>query len=1058
MFPSLCRALNLNERAKLLGENGDNRAGFNENLAQKRLAQWQAQPPFANPALFTARLDQENMDEGFFTRLLGQTCQAYQSTNLPGWGIQLQRVFGKEVFEVSESKTSSPEGNDNESPPGFLIVIAPLIFEGRERVKRGLANLQKSFPHGPISEPKMVERMLFANVRSLLEQMLAKTLVLELNVARLQGTLSGETPEARYVSFIEQLGQPGRVRALVEEYPVLFRLLAAKIDTWVEVSLEMVERLCSEWTAIKTTFNVGSEPAVLTQIESKGRNTRRGGRAVHILTFDTGFKVVYKPRSLAVEAHFQELLDWLNQCGHQPGFRLLKLLNQGTHGWVEWLTAAECSSTVALERFYQRQGAYLALFYALEATDFHLDNVIATGEHPMFIDLEALFHPRRTEPNLPALEQKLDDDIYYSVLRTGLLPEPELGQSEASGFDLSGLAGTGGQQTPYQVPKWENKGTDTMRLVRQPTTISGGKNLPTLRGQPVCVVDFAPAIQEGFVALYQLLMQRRTELLNPNGPVARFAQDDIRILPRSGYRYSLLFEDSFHPDFMRDALDYERFLDRLWLAVEHEPTLARLIPYEKADLRSGNIPLFTARADSRDAYNSSGQRIPNFFRQSGLEATRQRISALAEDDLARQCWFIQASLATVVKQESNGYYRKPFVNPTSTASIVPSRQQLLDWAIAVGSRLDQMAVRAEGEVSWAGVALVGNRHWEIAPLDLSLYNGLPGVVLFLAQLGNVTGQVRWINLAQSAVATMQRYVSEEFAAGTDELTTIGAFDGVGGLLYTLAHLQAYWQQPQLLQVADVFVTLMENPGGRDGEPGLANGVAGGLAGLLALHQVDLTTKTEIVAQQWGDYLLQVSQRESGWQNNQSGIFGHSFDLFWHGTPGAAWALLALADLTQQDRFHQAALTLIDEAFASELDAKEVAVPGVALSCLRLLPYIEDVAHRARLKKYLKTALQMTLPHKFGPNHSLGQGAFGCLDLLLQARAALNDEQWVITCLERKVAELVVTMRQDGWITGIPLGVESPGLMAGLAGIGYGLLRLANPQQTPSILAFDMPHL
>ena len=39
-------------------------------------------------------------------------------------------------------------------------------------------------------------------------------------------------------------------------------------------------------------------------------------------------------------------------------------------------------------RFYRRQGALLALLYALEATDFHAENLIASGEFPVLIDLE----------------------------------------------------------------------------------------------------------------------------------------------------------------------------------------------------------------------------------------------------------------------------------------------------------------------------------------------------------------------------------------------------------------------------------------------------------------------------------------------------------------------------------------------------------------------------------------------------------------------------------------------------------------------------------------------
>jgi lantibiotic modifying enzyme len=35
-------------------------------------------------------------------------------------------------------------------------------------------------------------------------------------------------------------------------------------------------------------------------------------------------------------------------------------------------------------------------------------------------------------------------------------------------------------------------------------------------------------------------------------------------------------------------------------------------------------------------------------------------------------------------------------------------------------------------------------------------------------------------------------------------------------------------------------------------------------------------------------------------------------------------------------------------------------------------------------------------------------------------------------------------------------VESPGLMTGLAGIGYGLLRLAKPARVPSILTLEGP--
>ncbi|HSN89572.1 MAG TPA: lanthionine synthetase LanC family protein, partial [Thermoanaerobaculia bacterium] len=52
--------------------------------------------------------------------------------------------------------------------------------------------------------------------------------------------------------------------------------------------------------------------------------------------------------------------------------------------------------------------------------------------------------------------------------------------------------------------------------------------------------------------------------------------------------------------------------------------------------------------------------------------------------------------------------------------------------------------------------------------------------------------------------------------------------------------------------------------------------------------------------------------------------------------------------------------------------------------------------------------------------------------------------------EHAAAAWVSSLRQ-GWRCGVPLAVETPGLMTGLAGIGHGLLRLAHPGRIPSLL-------
>ena len=73
-------------------------------------------------------------------------------------------------------------------------------------------------------------------------------------------------------------------------------------------------------------------------------------------------------------------------------------------------------------------------------------------------------------------------------------------------------------------------------------------------------------------------------------------------------------------------------------------------------------------------------------------------------------------------------------------------------------------------------------------------------------------------------------------------------------------------------------------------------------------------------------------------------------------------------------------------------------------------------------------------------------------LASQTRSDLCSRELV----ERLQASLLENMHRQGWQTGIPLAVETPGMMTGLAGTGYQLLRLAEPAGIPSLLLLEPP--
>jgi type 2 lantibiotic biosynthesis protein LanM len=1065
ILPTLYNALTLRERT-LWVQASSTTFTIDPLLAQKRVHRWRAQPPFSKPALFQQRLALDNLTTDTFGQILGSTLSPASTMpkELSPWGAHLAAFW---VDEQARSLPARPptqiDAADNSEPKKFSAVLTPLITQARRRLHDGLATLlahyrQHSLADSLRADLPGLEAMLYADFSTTLERMLTPTLALELNIARLQGKLVGATPEERFAAYIEQLRQPQVAQPLIVEYPVLFRLAAASLERWVQVSLEIVARLCQDWDAICATFFAGQPPRQLRYMDRTQNTTKRGGRCVVILEFDSCQQLVYKPHSLALEGHFQQLLAWLNQCGHQPPFRLLTLLDRGDYGWVEFIDSTPCTTEVEVERFYQRQGAYLALLYALEATDFHLSNVIAAGEHPMLIDLEALFHPRDAEPEWLPLELEVDRATYHSVLRTGLLPEPQLTDDKSDApFDASGLAGSGGQRTPYALPRWEMRGTDAMRRVYKHVTIEGGENLPILRGQVVNAADYGEAIDQGFVSLYHLLIRRRSELLTRGGPLATFANDEVRVIPRSGRRYSELLEGSFHPDLMRDALDRDRFLDRLWVRVEREPYLARLIAYEQSDLLEGDVPLFTTQAASRAVYSSRGHCIPDFFPHAGLELAYQRIMALDESDLARQRWFIQAALATVAARGSPAAEMKSmpayaYVLPT----VVPGdlQQQLLDQACAIAARLQALALCAGGEATWLGVSLIADRHWLFEPLGSDLYNGLPGVALFLAYLAALTGEERWTALAQAAVATLRRTIMEEIEAA-DAFPAIGAFDGLGGQLYTFAHLAFLWQDPSMIEIAEELAHLTQSLLQKSAEgqsSGLAHGIAGLLAGLLALYQLAPTPSTLQSACQAGEQLLHSLQSRP--QENTPSLSSppastaHPFADFLNGLSGVSWPLLALAEVSGSAHWRSHAMRLWADAITQEGGSA-----GHWRASLCLLPWLDE-PQRVALGTAFKMALP-TMPAKgLGHNHSLGHGDLGYFDLLIQATMIWNDNELRDAC-GSYAAAIVVHMQRNGWMTAIPLGVESPGLMTGLAGIGYGLLRLAAPERVPSLLALAL---
>jgi type 2 lantibiotic biosynthesis protein LanM len=1069
------QALTLTERLASLHTVEGKTSNFDVNavLAERRMQRWRSQTPFTKNPYFEQRLEMDGITEDEFRYLLGEPIEAVcdRLPKPPAWLVEIVQAFSR---PPCSNKLSLPEALQNYKRAGFLNAIEPLLAQGRDRLHEGVQALESMHSNLPF-DASTVEEVLFANLPWQLLWIMDRTMVLELNVARLQGFLHGDTPEERFDSFCERLCQREVAIALLQEYPVLARQIKICIDNWVSFSLEFLNHLCVDWEAILTTFSPEHDPGVLVQIYGSLGDKHRGGRSVLIAEFSSGFCVVYKPKPLSVDVHFQELLTWVNQRGDHPPFRLLKILNCNTYGWVEFIAAQGCTSPEEIQRFYQRQGGYLALLYCLEATDFHNENLIAAGEHPVLVDLESLFHQHPKQIDDTAIDQIAALSIMeYSVLGVGLLPRRVWLNAESEGIDISGLSGKEGQISPTPLPYWEGEGTDEMRLKREQMEMPGGQNRPTLNDTEVDVLAYTEALVTGFTKIYELLLKHQNELLSEDGPLVRFAEDEVRILIRPTRTYTRLLLESFHPDLLRNALERDRFFDRLWVPIEENPYLVKVIPAERKDLEKGDTPMFTTRPNSRALGSSSNEQIADFFVESGMDLVKRRLQQLSEQDLARQIWFIRASLTSlsigVAQKQWQTYH---LIEPKTTVD----REQLYLAAQAIGERLEALALPNENDVNWLGLILTKERYWSPVPLGIDLYDGLPGITLFLAYLGAITQEPRYSKLAKATLKTIRRQIERRKAS----ITWIGAFNGWGGLIYTLVHLGVLWNDSALMAEAEAIADLLPPLIEQDKQIDLAHGAAGCIGSLISLYCCVPSERILATAIQCGDYLItraQPMEQGIGWVIADVGKT--PLTGFAHGAAGIGWALLELAALTNEERFRIAALKAIAyerSVFSPEAgnwpDFRELGIyksatndgqndfmtawchgaVGIGLARLRCLQHLDEPESRNEID----TALKTTLAEGFGSNHSLCHGDLGNMELLLQASEIFGDPQ-LRSQTYRLAGAILDSISKHGWLCGNPLGVESPGLMTGLAGIGYGLLRLAEPKRVPSVLVLEPPKL
>lgn len=1059
--------------------------------AAARRAEWRRIVARGEEAGFVRRLAWDGWDDAAVAPLLGEVRAPAAGGPLPAWAEFLREALEAGLADADcawiEDAARRPAGYDPKAPLAFEEMFVPFLAVARRRVEAGARAAAVLLAPAAWAA---LERHLLAHLTRRAERALFLEFSIEREAAKFVAQMhGGEAPAAaaggrsHYAAFVRRLYAERRVLEVLLEYSVLARHLGTLLQFWVEAVVEFLGHLQADLPFLRGSFFDGREPGGVIALQPFLSDRHFQGRGVMILQFADGSRIVYKPKTLSAESSYYRLLDWFNRHGAPLPFKLLHVADRGTHGWVEHVAHLPCADEEGVRRYYRRSGIFLGLIYALEATDAHLENIIACGEHPVLIDLETLMHgrPRPDAGQVDGAHELANRQMQDSVLRTSFLPRWEFGPNGES-YDISALGGGAGMVTPFLASAWRDINTDAMSMTQEPIKTQGDSNLPLLRGEAVGYVAYRAELLDGFEEMYRYLMARRGELLAPDGPIEQggLEHQRLRFLLRHTKIYFSLLKNSAHPNHLRDgaaaAIHFD-VLARAFLGSEQPPLAWPVVARETVEMMRLDVPYFFTYAGSRDLHLGSGAIIPGYFLESGYAAMRRRLETLDHEDLDRQILYIKSALyAREALSHQAGVQssaREAAPVPENVPPLTPG--DCRDLAVEIGRELARRAIRSDSSrsVTWVSFEFIEQaRRYELLPMGYRLYEGITGVALFLGALAAETGDDDFRYLAEAALFSVRRALREAPGKITEEIG-IGAGMGLGSMAYALVRVAGYLGQPELLDDARRAVAQI-NPEtvARDRRHDLLFGASGAILALLAAPELEAEPAWRARIVTCAEHLLAARvPTASGHRSWPTGEGAAALTGFSHGAAGVAYALARAAAVTGREDFLAAAREGVayenSQYVAGEgnwLDHRQLpaggpgmplcswchGAPGILLGRAAGLTALDGPEIRADLDRAAATTRQRPLEYL----DQLCCGNLGRAEILATAGRLAGRPEWAGHGRQISARIAARARQTEGFGVNWRGGPFHAGFFQGVSGIGYHYLQLAAPERHRCVLAWQ----
>ena len=1032
--------------------------------AGKRLGKWRDHVAKGDDAQFQKRLRWDGLDVEAALRLLGPV-RLKDPHRLPDWVGVLDAAAAAARFETPFDGALAPAGIlDPRDPQPFEDLVWRLIPEAARRLLAGLGKCRDRLSSGALVD-------LSRGLLGRLCRTAARTLCAEFDVFRavhfgrvsLERTGAPDRGRQLYRDFVHDRDGEGFAAWLLR-YPMLGRLLATCCLQWVSATIELVQRLDRDEDALRTTFNIRDRPLEIAGATPHLSDPHRDGRMVCAIRFGSGVGLVYKPRRLALDRHFADLLQQIDGRPHRLALKPLQVLDRGEYGWVEWLDAAPCPDPASVERFYRRAGILTCLAHAIGASDLHAGNVIASGDQPVPIDLECIVGAPLAPPTRDTAGPPGVASPPGSVFRTGLPPVARRGADGI--FRIAGGLACPDRRQAAGCPV-ANVNTDWMVWRGAASHRPTETNVPVLDGRRHSASVCVEPLIEGFRLMYRTLREHK-DRLKATGAVDRLEREEFRVLIRDTSSYAALIEDALRPQHVTSGPDWSIALDALVapaLTADGRPRCWATRTAERVELERLDVPLFLGRLDHPCLRSSVGMRLEEQLDRTGY-AVSTRLDLLNADDLEQQIHLLRMSFSIVdVKRRHRGRRVRAARRPRRRL-----QRRFLVEVDSIIALVKRLAFDAGTAVTWRGLGGTLAGPARLDPVGIGLFDGTSGIAVFLATAAAVTGRRDARDLAARVLDPLcERPGHRTLLLDLAPDIGIGGASGLGGLIYALVHAGRSLGSPGYLATARAAADgVTRDAIGADDALDVLSGAAGALLALLALHRTTGDRPALRTAVRCGEHLLdsRATDPDTGlraWRTLRRRITTG----FAHGASGIGCALQRLANVTGNDAFRAAAAEgwaverrrlARRRALQSDRCPPAHGSPGArpwswcrgasGMGLARLEALDDDEA-----RSDVETAIGTAPAPGAAEGDGLCCGRLGKADFLLSAGLRLRREDLCGAAEDICRDTMAGALAAGRYATGTDEGFR-PGLFQGASGIGYQLLRMHAPAAVPSVLSWE----